>query len=80
MSLPTPTDLAKLDIAFQGQPFVCVPAKSTVTLAGMDVAFQAQPFVVNEAVGGASAVAKELIIKYNIIALATKTLIVKYNI
>jgi hypothetical protein len=48
MSLPDAADLKTMDWAFQGQPFVDVPAKSTIVLGTMDRAFQAQPFVRNE--------------------------------
>jgi len=47
MALPTITDLKKMDIAYQGQPFVYVPAKNTIILRKMDYAYQAQPFVAN---------------------------------
>lgn len=53
MALPTPTDLATMNYAFRGQPFVEVPAKSAVALAGMGYAYQGQPFVRNEGAGGA---------------------------
>jgi hypothetical protein len=38
-----------MDYAFQGQPFVDVPAKSDIDLKTMDYAYQAQPFVRNPA-------------------------------
>ena len=37
--------LKAMDYAHQAQPFVNVPAKSTVSLPTMDYAYQAQPFV-----------------------------------
>lgn len=51
MALVTPTVLATMDYAFQGQPFVSVPATTAVVLNTMDYAWQAQPFVVNEGAG-----------------------------
>jgi len=47
MALLTPTQLATMDYAFQGQPFVDVPAKDAVDIKTMDYAYQAQPFVRN---------------------------------
>jgi hypothetical protein len=44
MALPSNTDLAKLDIAYLGQPFVQVEAKSLTTTT-LDVAYLGQPFV-----------------------------------
>ena len=38
-------DLITMDFSFQGQPFVNVPAKSSIDLKTMDYAFQGQPFV-----------------------------------
>ena len=52
MPLPSNTNLATLDIAYLGQPFVQVEAKSLSTIT-LDVAYQAQPFV---AVGPAAVV------------------------
>lgn len=49
MTLPTKTDLLVMQYAFQGQPFVDVPAKDSITLTAMEYAFQAQPFVRNPA-------------------------------
>lgn len=46
MALPTKSDLQKMDYAFQGQPFVNVPAKDSIILTGMNYAFQGQPFVI----------------------------------
>lgn len=51
MPLPTNTQLATLDIAYQGQPFVVVEAKSLGTNS-LDVAYQAQPFVAVGPLGG----------------------------
>jgi len=47
MALPTPDNLKTMDYAYQGQPFVDVPAKDAVDLKTMDYAYQAQPFVRN---------------------------------
>ena len=44
MALPSNTDLATLDVAYLGQPFVQVEAKSLDTET-LDVAYLAQPFV-----------------------------------
>jgi hypothetical protein len=41
------TELLKMDYAFQGQPFVCVPASSSIDLKTMDYAYLAQPFFSN---------------------------------
>jgi len=54
MSLPTKTDLQTMDYAFQAQPFVNVPAKSTIDLTTMDYAYEAQPFVANPAAAAAA--------------------------
>jgi len=48
MALPTPADLLNMEYAFQAQPFLNQPAKSTITLLNMEYAWQAQPFVSNE--------------------------------
>lgn len=52
MPLPSNTDLAKLDTAYLGQPFVQVEAKSLDTET-LDIAYLGQPFV---AVGPAAVV------------------------
>jgi hypothetical protein len=44
MPLPNKSDLQKLDIAYLGQPFVQVEAKSLDTKT-LDVAYLGQPFV-----------------------------------
>jgi proline racemase len=44
MPLPSSTDLAKMDIAYLGQPFVQVEAKALDTVT-LDVAYLGQPFV-----------------------------------
>ena len=44
MALPTNTDLATLDIAYLGQPFVQVEAKALNTVT-LDIAYLGQPFV-----------------------------------
>jgi hypothetical protein len=51
MPLPSDADLAKLDIAYLGQPFVNVAAKPLNTQS-LDIAYQAQPFVTGESSGG----------------------------
>ncbi len=52
MALPTPADLLNMEYAFQAQPFLNQPAKSSIELLNMEYAWQAQPFVGNE--GGAA--------------------------
>ena len=47
MAQITPDQLKTMDYACQGQPFVDVPAKSSIDLKTMDWAFKAQPFVRN---------------------------------
>lgn len=49
MALPVKSDLEKMDYSYLGQPFVNVPAKSSIDLTTMDYAYQAQPFVGNPA-------------------------------
>jgi hypothetical protein len=44
MPLPSNSDLATLDIAYLGQPFVQVEAKALDTTT-LDIAYLAQPFV-----------------------------------
>lgn len=44
MALPSNTDLATIDVAYLGQPFVQVEAKSLATTS-LDVAYLGQPFV-----------------------------------
>jgi hypothetical protein len=44
-ALPTPANIQTMDYAFQGQPFVEMPAKSTIDTSTMDYSFQGQPFV-----------------------------------
>jgi hypothetical protein len=44
MALPSNTDLATLDYAYLGQPFVQVEAKA-LTSTSLDIAYLAQPFV-----------------------------------
>jgi hypothetical protein len=48
MSLPTPDSLKNMEYSFQGQPFIDVPAKSSIKLSDMEYSFQGQPFVRNE--------------------------------
>jgi len=38
-------DLLTMDYSFHGQPFVDIPAKSSIDLTTMDYSFQGQPFV-----------------------------------
>ncbi len=52
MALPTADSLKNFTHAFQGQPFISVPAK-TFTLTNMEYAWQAQPFVSAYAAAGA---------------------------
>lgn len=47
MALPTSQDLKKMDYAWKGEPFVRVPAKSSIDLKKMDYAWKGQPFVSN---------------------------------
>ena len=47
MALPTKTNLQTMDYPFLGQPFVSVPAKSSIDTTTMDYAFLGQPFVTN---------------------------------
>lgn len=44
MSIPTQTDLVKMDYSYQGKPFVNVPAKRSVNLDSLDFSYQGQPF------------------------------------
>jgi len=37
-----------MDVAYQGSPFVQVPAKSVILTATMDIAYLGAPFVVND--------------------------------
>jgi len=48
MALVQPSELFSLDYAFNGEPFVSVPAKSDIDLGSMDYAFNGEPFVANE--------------------------------
>jgi hypothetical protein len=47
-SLPTPTNLKTMNYAYQGQPFVNIPAKDSINLKTMNIAYQGQPFVRNQ--------------------------------
>lgn len=47
MALPTKTDLVKMDISQYGEPFVHVPAKSTIETKTMDISYNGEPFVTN---------------------------------
>ena len=47
MSLPTPDNLKTMDYSFQGEPFINIPAKSSIDLMTMDYALQGEPFVGN---------------------------------
>ena len=44
MALPSNTDLATLDVAYLGQPFVQVEAKA-LSSTTLDIAYLGQPFV-----------------------------------
>ena len=48
MALPTKSDLVSLGYSFNGEPFVDVPANSTITLAEMTYSYNGEPFVRNE--------------------------------
>lgn len=62
MSLPTPTQILALDFAFNGSPYVIVPAKASVSLDGMDVAEEAHPVGYGVTSGaGAGAVVRRVI-------------------
>jgi len=55
MSLPTKTDLIKMDYAANGQPFVDIPAKSSIDLSTMDYSYKGEPFVRNGSADGGPA-------------------------
>ena len=42
--MPLPTTLNTIDFAWRGQPFVYVPAKSSIALATLDFAYRGRPF------------------------------------
>ncbi|MEI6577721.1 MAG: hypothetical protein WCO63_16210 [Bacteroidota bacterium] len=44
MALPTGENLITLDVAYNGQPFVQIVAKSTIDTNGLDVAYNGAPF------------------------------------
>lgn len=47
MSLPAAVELAaKMNYAFQAQPFINIPAKVSIVLTNMEYAWEAQPFVI----------------------------------
>ncbi len=52
MSLKSKSDLLPLDIAFNGQPFCGVLAKTAVTVSGLDVAFNGEPVGYTASAGG----------------------------
>ena len=56
MSLPTPTQILALDFAFNGSPYVIVPAKASVSLGGMDFAEEAHPTGYGATSGGGGGV------------------------
>ena len=62
MALPTKTDLEKMDWAYKGQPFVDVPAKSSINIKTMDYVYRAQPFVSNPCAFSYSVLAQALIL------------------
>lgn len=47
MAIPVSSDLESMDYVYNGQPFVNVPAKSTIDLTTMDYVYLGQPFVGN---------------------------------
>ena len=55
MAQVTKTDLETMDYLYQGQPFVNVPAKSTIELTTMDYLYQGEPFVSNSGATGSGA-------------------------
>ena len=61
MALRTKADLQKMDYAFQGQPFVEVPAKDSIILTTMDYAFQGEPFVTGIALAAVAVKKKNVI-------------------
>lgn len=48
MALPTATQLATMDYAYLGRPYVKVATKSTIDLKTMDYAYLGEPFVSNQ--------------------------------
>ena len=44
-ALPLRAEITTMDYAFQGQPFIELPSKDSISLITMDYAFQGQPFV-----------------------------------
>ena len=61
MSLPTNAQILALDFAFNGSPFVIVPAKASVSLAGMNVAEEAHPMGYGATTAGGGTVARPVI-------------------
>ena len=47
MALPNSSDLDGMDYVYQAQPYVQVPAKSSIDLTTMDYVCCAQPFISN---------------------------------
>ncbi len=68
MSLPRPNDIITMDYASFGQPFVSVPAKSSIVTATMDYDFLGRPFVVNDYLLGGT------LKRYNGVSWVTATL------
>lgn len=52
MSLTSATALKTLDTAFQGQPFVSITSKPSLSNVSVNMAFQGQPFYSNPAPSG----------------------------
>ena len=48
MSLPVPSDLLTMDVAYLGAPFVELASKSSTVLLTMDTAWLGSPFVRND--------------------------------
>ncbi len=53
MALPKRENIITMDYAFNGQPFVNIPAKTSMGLESIDYAFNAQPFWATDFSGGA---------------------------
>jgi len=48
MALPTPDSLKNMTYIYKGQPFIDVPAKSSITLHNLQYIYLGQPFMRNE--------------------------------
>lgn len=55
MALPNKTNIQTMDWAYEGKPFVNVPANSTVVTTTMDWAYGGEPFVTNPSVAAGPA-------------------------